>query len=351
MLRFIIKRLAYGFMVIFGVMCVVFFIFHALPGDPVSMMAGANTDAATLENIKKDLGLNKPLSQQFVLYMNDLSFVSIYKDTPANQINYGYTPIAKIADDEVLVLKRPYLRRSFQNNRRVDEILMENLGGTLILAFTAMIFATALGITLGILAALKQNTKLDHFIISTSVIGISAPSFVAAVLVSMIFGHYLREYTGLNLTGRLWETGIFGKELHLENLILPAFTLGIRPLSIIVQLTRSSMLDVLSQDYVRTARAKGLKFGKVVFKHALKNALNPVITAVSGWLASLMGGAFFIEWVFNWQGIGFETIKSIGNLDFPIVMGATLLIALIFVVINMIVDILYATIDPRIRLN
>jgi ABC-type dipeptide/oligopeptide/nickel transport system permease component len=351
MLRFIIKRLAYGFMVIFGVMCVVFFIFHALPGDPVSMMAGANTDAATLENIKKDLGLNKPLSQQFVLYMNDLSFVSIYKDTQENQLNYDYTPLIKVGEDEVLVVKRPYLRRSFQNNRRVDEILMENLEGTLILAFTAMIFATALGIALGVLAALKQNSKLDHFIISTSVIGISAPSFVAAVLISMIFGHYLREYTGLNLTGRLWETGISGKELHLENLILPAFTLGIRPLSIIVQLTRSSMLDVLSQDYVRTARAKGLKFGKVVFKHALKNALNPVITAVSGWLASLMGGAFFIEWVFNWQGIGFETIKSIGNLDFPIVMGATLLIALIFVLINMIVDILYATIDPRIRLN
>ena len=351
MIRFIIKRLAYGFLVMFGVMCVVFFIFHALPGDPVSMMAGANTDSTTIENIKKDLGLNKPLSTQFALYINDLSFVSIHKNTPQNQANYEYTPLVEIGDSEVLVVKKPYLRRSFQTNRRVDDILIENLEGTLVLAITAMLFATLLGIFLGIVAALKQNTKLDHFIISASVIGISAPSFVAAVLVSMVFGHYLREYTGLSLTGRLWETGIFGRELHLENLILPAFTLGIRPLAIIVQLTRSSMLDVLSQDYVRTARAKGLKFGKVVMKHALKNALNPVITAVSGWLASLMGGAFFIEWVFNWQGIGFETIKSIGNLDFPIVMGATLFIALIFVIVNIVVDILYASIDPRIRLN
>ena len=242
MLRFIFKRLGYGFLVMFGVMSVVFFIFHALPGDPVTMMAGAKTDSTTVENIKRELGLNKPLSRQFMLYVNDLSFISIHYNIPQNQENYSYTPIAEVGENKVIVLKRPYLRRSFQNNRRVDEILIENLEGTLILAFTSMIFATLIGIALGIIAALKQNSKLDHFIISTSVIGISTPSFVAAVLISMIFGHYLREYTGLSLTGRLWETGIFGRELHIENLILPAFTLGIRPLSIIVQLTRSSML-------------------------------------------------------------------------------------------------------------
>ncbi|HYG39153.1 MAG TPA: ABC transporter permease [Cytophagales bacterium] len=351
MLRFIIKRLSYGVLVMFGVTTVIFFIFHALPGDPVSMMAGAKTDSTTIENIKKELGLNKPLHKQYLLYINDLSFISIYKNTPENEEKYEYSPIVELGENNVLVIKQPYLRRSFQTNRRVDEVLMENLEGTLVLAFTAMLFATIVGIALGIFAALRQNTFFDHFIISSSVIGISAPSFVAAVIISMIFGHYLREYTGLNLTGRLWVTTIYGEELQLKNLILPAFTLGIRPLSIIIQLTRSSMLDVLSQDYVRTARAKGLKFRKVVAKHALKNALNPVITAVSGWLATLMGGAFFIEWVFNWQGIGFETIKSIGNLDFPIVMGATLLIALIFVIVNIIVDILYATIDPRIRLG
>ena len=139
--------------------------------------------------------------------------------------------------------------------------------------------------------------------------------------------------------------------MALKNLILPAFTLGIRPLAIIVQLTRSSMLDVLSQDYIRTAKAKGLSYYKVITKHALKNAINPVITAVSGWFASLMAGAFFIEHIFNWKGLGSTTIKAVQTLDFPVVMGSTLFIGAIFVIVNIFVDLLYAMADPRVRLN
>lgn len=351
MIRFIWRRLTYGFLVIVGVVLVVFFLFHALPGDPVSMMVGQRTDISTRQAITKELGLDQPLPKQLFHYVKDLSPISIHKNTEENKLKYEYYPVLELGK-EVLVVKRPYLRRSFQTNKRVDEILWKNLGSTFWLALAAIVFASTVGISFGIIAALKQNTFWDHFLVSGSVLGISIPSFVSGIIIAMIFGYYLSDYTGLSLTGQLWVTNAFtGRELHLENIILPAFTLGIRPLSIIVQLTRSSMLDVLSQDYIRTARAKGLRFYKVIIKHALKNALNPVITAVSGWLASLMAGAFFVEYIFDWKGLGYVTINAVQSLDFPVVMGATLLIAVIFVIVNIAVDILYAAIDPRVRLG
>jgi ABC-type dipeptide/oligopeptide/nickel transport system permease component len=220
------------------------------------------------------------------------------------------------------------------------------------LAVAALFIAVIIGIPFGIAAALKQNSWWDQFLIALSVVGISVPSFVSAVIISLLFGYYLSDYTGLNLTGQLWVTHpLRGRELHLENIILPAITLGIRPLSVIVQLTRSSMLDVLTQDYIRTAQAKGLGKFKVVFKHALKNALNPVVTAVSGWLATLMAGAFFVEYIFDWKGIGFVTIKAVQNLDFPVVIGCTLFIATVFIIVNILVDIIYAMLDPKVRLR
>lgn len=351
MLRYVIKRLLYGVFVILGVLVVVFFIFHALPGDPVAMMAGQRTDVSTREAIAKDLGLDKPVPEQFMFYFNDLSPVSIHEDKLENEEKYHYAKLFSISG-EAVVLKWPYLRRSFQNHRLVSDIIFEHMSGTFWLAFSAMIFATVLGIAFGVIAALKQNSFLDHFLVSTSILGISAPSFVVAILVAITFGFYWSDYTGLNLTGQLWVTDpIYGRQLEIKNILLPAFTLGIRPLSIIVQLTRSSMLDVLSQDYIRTAKAKGLNAYVIITKHALKNALNPVITAVSGWLASLMAGAFFVELIFNWKGLGLISIKAVENLDFPLVMGCTLFVALVFIVINILVDILYALVDPRVRLR
>jgi len=351
MLQYILNRLLYGNLVILGVLVVVFFIFHALPGDPVAMMAGQRTDVSTREAIAKDLGLDRPVSQQFLLYFNDLLPISIHENTLENEEKYNYKKMFSIGEN-VLVVKFPYLRRSFQNHRLVSDIILEHVAGTFWLAFAAMLFATVLGITFGVIAALKQNTFIDHFLVSSSILGISAPSFVVAILVAVLFGFYWADFTGLNLTGQLWVTDpIYGKQLELRNIILPAFTLGIRPLSIIVQLTRSSMLDVLSQDYIRTAKAKGLSTNVIIFKHALKNALNPVITAVSGWLASLMAGAFFVELIFNWKGLGLISIKAVENLDFPLVMGSTLFIALVFIVVNILVDVLYAVVDPRVRLG
>jgi ABC-type dipeptide/oligopeptide/nickel transport system permease component len=352
MITFILKRVLYGCLVIIGVVFVVFFLFQALPGDPVAMMAGQRTDVSTREAIAHDFGLDEPLPTQLFLYLKDLSPLAVYETTYENERKYDYTVLFPIGADQAMVAKKPYLRRSFQTNKRVDEIILENLEGTLWLALVSMVLASVLGVTFGIVAALRQNTFWDHSLVSLSVLGISAPSFVAAILISMIFGYYLADYTGLNMTGHLWVNDpIYGRQLEWKNIILPAFTLGIRPLAIIVQLTRSSMLDVLSQDYIRTARAKGLNFYTIVIKHALKNALNPVITAVSGWLASLMAGAFFIEYIFNWKGLGWITIKAVETLDFPVVMGATLFVAIVFVSVNIIVDLLYGAIDPRIRLS
>lgn len=351
MIRFIIKRLFYGFLVIMGVVLVVFFLFHALPGDPVAMMAGQRSDVATREAISRELGLDLPLPAQLFNYVQDLSPLAIHEDSRESQEKYEYTSLVDFGNS-VLVVKVPYLRRSFQTNKKVGEIIAENIESTFWLGFSAMLFATLVGIMVGIVAALKQNTFWDHFLVSFSVFGISMPTFVAGIIIAMVFGYYLSDYTGLNLTGQLWVNDpIFGERLHLKNLILPAITLGIRPLAIIVQLTRSSMLDVLSQDYIRTARSKGIRYIKVVWKHALKNALNPVITAVSGWLASLLAGAFFVEYIFDWKGLGFVTIKAVQNLDFPVIMGVTIFIAVVFVFINIIVDVIYAALDPRVRLN
>jgi len=337
-------------LVLMGATVIVFFIFNVLPGDPVSMMAGQRTDVATREAIAKDLGLFEPLHVQLYLYVRDLSPLSVHENTPEEQAKYEFKPIIKVGKN-VFALKMPYLRRSFQSNKKVSELIFENLEGTFWLAAAAMVFATFFGILLGVLASLEQNSFLDHSMVSLSVIGISAPSFVLAAIVAMVFGYYLSDYTGLNPTGQLWDYGLNGRTLMLKNLILPAFTLGLRPLAIIVQLTRSSMLDVLSQDYIRTAKAKGLKYRVIIVKHALKNALNPVITAVSGWLASLMAGAFFIEVIFDWKGLGLVTINAVYNLDFPIVMGVTIFVAFAFIIINIFVDLLYAVVDPRVRIK
>lgn len=350
MLEFIIKRLLYGVLVIFGVVIVVFFIFHILPGNPVDMLAGKDANALTRKEIAKDLGLDLPLSQQLLLYLQDFSPISVHENTPANEKKYDYMFSFGVGQ-QAIVLKTPYLRRSYQTGKKVDEILLENLVGTLWLAGASMFFATIVGVFLGIVSALNQNKWIDHLIVTTSVIGISAPSFIAAILISIAFGYYLHDWTGLEMRGPLWVTNEDGKVFMPRNIILPAFTLGLRPLSIIVQLTRSSMIEVLAQDYIRTAKAKGLNRYQIIGKHAMKNAMNPVITAVSGWLATLMGGAFFIEYIFQWKGLGAVTIKAVEQLDFPVVMGSTLIVAVFFVLISIAVDILYAVVDPRVRLK
>ncbi|WP_324674677.1 ABC transporter permease [Hymenobacter sp. GOD-10R] len=351
MVSFIFRRLSQGILILLGVALTVFFLFTVLPGDPVALLAGQRSDPATRAAIAADLGLDQPVSSQLAGYLNDVLPVGIHSRDSAGVAKYGGVALLPLGA-KALVLKKPYLRRSFQSNKEVLSILLDHFTGTLWLALAAMLLAAVFGILFGVLAALKPHTWLDRSLITVSVLGISVPSFVAGILIAMTFGFYWSRWTGLNLTGQLYETDPFtGTHLVLRNLVLPAVALGIRPLAVITQLTRSSMLDVLSQDYIRTARAKGLSGYHTVVGHALRNALNPVITAVSGWLASLMAGAFFIEYIFNWKGLGTVTLRAVENLDFPIVMGATIFIAFLFVLINIVVDVLYAVLDPRVKLS
>lgn len=316
-------------------------------GDPARLIVGQSGDKKTIENIRKDLYLDQPKWKQFLLYLNDISPVSVYnKESIEKKKLKGFF----LGNDTKFGIKVPYLRTSYQSKKNTTDVLFEALPGTIVLASTAMLFACIIGIALGVVAAVKKGTWIDSTAIFSSIAGISAPSFFMAIVVAYIFGLLLAPYTGLNLTGSLFEIDeVTGeKYLALKNLILPAFTLGIRPLAIIAQLTRSSMLDVLQQDYIRTAFAKGLSKSRVVVKHALRNALNPVITAVTGWFAELLAGAFFVEYIFGWRGLGKITVDALEKLDYPVVMGAVLLSALIFILMNFVTDLLYKIVDPRV---
>ena len=332
-----------------GVVALVFIMFQGF-GDPARMIVGQTGDKKTLDNIRKDLYLDQPKWKQFVLYLNDVSPLSFHsqQDIDKKQLKGFF-----IGGETKFCLKIPYLRRSYQTKKEVGQVLLEALPGTLLLAFAAMLFATIIGVLLGVLAAVKKGTWMDTSAVFASIAGISAPSFFMAIIIAYLFGVVLHDYTGLNLTGSWFEMDeVTGeKYIVLKNLILPAFTLGIRPLAIITQLTRSAMLDVLQQDYIRTAVAKGLSKRTVVFRHALRNALNPVITAITGWFAELLAGAFFVEYIFGWKGIGKITVDALEKLDYPVVMGSVLVSACIFILINMLADVLYALVDPRVGVD
>jgi peptide/nickel transport system permease protein len=348
-LHLLIKKLLYGVLVLAGVVVIVFFIFQAF-ADPARLVAGQTGDKKTMDNIRKELYLDQPKWKQFLLYINDVSPVSINtkKEIEEKKL-HGFF----IGGNRKLGIKIPYLRRSYQTKKDVIDVLLEALPGTIMLAFAAMLVATLAGIFLGVVAAIKQNTWLDTSSIFASVIGISAPSFFMAIVIGYVFGIVLHSFTGLPLTGSWFNIDETNGEryLTLQNLILPAITLGIRPLAIITQLTRSSMLDVLNQDYIRTAYAKGLSRNQVVYRHALRNALNPVVTAITGWFAELLAGAFFVEYIFGWQGLGKVTVDALENLDYPVVMGSVLFAATIFVLVNILADVLYTMIDPRIKMK
>lgn len=347
-MSYLFKKAAYALVVLLGVVMLVFVMFQGF-GDPARLIVGQTGDKKTLDNIRKELYLDQPKWKQFLYYLNDVSPIAVH--SKASIEKKGLKGFFIGSGNNQLAFKISYLGKSYQTKKPTVSVLTEALPGTIVLAVTAMLFACLVGIFLGVIAAVYKNTWIDQTAIFSSIAGISAPSFFMAILIAYVFGIVLHDYTGLHLTGSLYEIDdITGEEyIALKNLILPAFTLGIRPLAIITQLTRSSMLDTLSQDYIRTAYAKGLPKRTVVFKHALRNALNPVITAITGWFAELLAGAFFIEYIFGWRGIGKITVDALEKLDYPVVMGAVLFSALIFILINVLADLLYRMVDPRIR--
>ena len=359
MLSFILKRLFYGFLVLLGVVTLVFALFNILPGDPARMMLGQREDISSVQAIQKDLGLDRPLVTQYFNFLNDLSPVSFHNLRDKHNAFYldtaKYAPYVSLVKGKsyIVILKKPYLRRSYQTRRKVDDIIADAFPKTLLLAAVSMLFALIVGVIIGIFSALKKDTWFDRIALVLSVSGMSLPSFFAAIILAWVFAFVLADYTGLNMTGSLYTVDNFGRGefLDLKNLILPAFTLGIRPLGIIVEMTRSSLLDVMSQDYIRTARAKGLSEWKIIVRHELKNAMNPVLTTISGWFASLMAGAVFVEYVFDWKGIGVVIVDALEKYDFPVIMGTVLFISVVLIIINLLTDILYAMLDPRVRLQ
>ncbi len=358
MLTFITKRLWYGVWVLLGVVTVVFFLFNILPGDPARMMLGQRADISSVESIRHELGLDRPVHKQYLHYLNDLSPISLHRHDRSESLiyldddMYRYAPVLSTGK-LTLVVKEPYLRRSYQSNRDVTGILWSAFPNTLLLASVSILFAMVAGIMLGTFIALKSRPWLSRGTLVFSVLGMSLPSFFAAILMAWVFAYLLGDVTGLNMTGSLWDVDDFGRGEYIawQNLILPAATLGIRPLAIVTELTRSSLSNVMAQDYIRTARAKGLSAYRVITRHALKNAMNPVITAVSGWFASLMAGAVFVEYVFDWKGVGVVIVDALEYYDFPVLMGAVLFISVVLVILNITVDVIYAWLDPRVRLT
>lgn len=360
MINYIINKLFYGFLTLFGVVTVVFLLFTVLPGDPARMMLDQKEDPEQLAQIRKNLGLDQPVWKQYLYYLNDLSPISLHDNNPKEEtytsLSSGKYDYSKIADlgDQTLVVKKPFLRNSFQKQgKSVATIIGETLPNTIVLAVSAIIIATVIGVALGIVSALVKDSWIDRTLLVITSFGMSIPSFFSAIIIAYIFAFLLHEFTSLNMIGSLYEVDDLGegKHLTLKNLILPAITLGSRPLAVFTQLTRNSLLEVLSQDYIRTAYAKGLSKKTVILKHALRNALNPVVTAISGWFASMLAGAVFVEFVFGWNGLGKEIVNALNTLDLPIVMGAVLVIAVMFIIINIIIDILYGVLDPRVRIK
>ena len=359
MLKYTIKRLLYGLLVLLGVVTLVFFLFNILPGDPARMMLGQRADAESIEIINRDLGRDKPVGTQYINYLNDLLPISLHNNADPDNFFYlnpdkyaPYTTLLKLGSTSV-VLKSPYLRRSYQSQRKVSDIIATAFPQTALLAVVALSFALILGILLGVLSAIYKDSWVDRFTLMLSTLGMSLPSFFAAILIAWFFAYVLADWTHLNMFGNLYTVDDYGtgEYLDLKNLILPALTLGIRPLATLTQLTKNSMLEALSQDYIRTARAKGIPERRVIFHHALRNALNPVVTSASGWLAGLLAGAVFVEYVFDWKGMGIVIVDGLDKYDFPVVMGAILFICVLLIVINILTDILYGLLDPRVRIK
>ena len=431
MIKYVLKKIAYGILVLLGVITVVFCIYNIKPGDPASMSGGQNTNKDIIENFNKEWGLDQPILKRYFHFVNDLSPVSVYNHTTENsfiyyeQERYNGFKLFSISDKYALYTKAPYLKRSYLNNRNVSDLISEKLIGTAILAFASILFASLLGILLGSYSAYNNKGFIDKFSLIFSIAGMSAPSFFMASIISVVGGYYwssaihfpvlplifillfivlksiklknqfriktilknvlkgfaiglgiwllliiLRSIfqfqfldillysfeimgTGLEPSGSIIQLNdITGeKEYNWSNLVLPCITLGLRPLAIVLLLTKKSMEEVLSSDFIRTAKAKGLSTFQILWKHALRNAINPVITAISGWFASLLAGAVFVEMIFNWDGIGLILVNALKNDDLPVVMGITLVISVIFVIINLIVDVIYSIIDPRVVLK
>ncbi len=333
MLSYFIRRLFFVVFVAWGVTFTTFFIANVVPIDPAIAALGDNAREEQIKEFRERYGLDKPIWQQYLIYMGRL-----------------------LSGD---------LGNSLRTGRAVLEDLKEFFPATLELSVAAFLVTLLLGVPAGILAALRQNKASDVTVRILALIGGATPVFFLAVLLQFVFA---RQLDFLPVQGRLdgftfpppRVTGMMGIDTllardwaafldSLRHLVLPAFVLGMFSAAILARMTRATMLEVLSQDYIRTARAKGVAGRAVIFRHALKNASLPILTLLGGLLGGLLSGAVLTETIFSWPGIGRYVTQSATSLDFPAVMGVTLLVGLVYALINLVVDLLYAFLDPRIR--
>ena len=302
--KFIFNRVLQAVPVVMGVLTISFMLMGVLPGDPVLSMIGERYNENTVELMRKKLNVDKPLIERMGIFVGDVL-----------RGDLGY---------------------SFITGRSVTKEILDKFPNTLILAVAAMTVAVLIGVSLGMVASLVPGSWIDKTIMVLALTGVSAPVFWTGLIFVLVFGVYL---------GWLPPTGYGG----VEYLILPAFTLGLRSAAQITRLTRSAMMDTLGQDYIRTARSKELPWWKILLKHALPNSLIPVLTVIGTDFGSYLSGAVLTESIFGWPGLGRLTLEAILKRDLPIIQGTVLFMALMFICVNLVVDILYGIIDPRIR--
>jgi peptide/nickel transport system permease protein len=287
--------------------------------------------------MKKKLYLDKSYGEQIYRYFEDLSPVQIIDKTDLRLEDYSFLRLFSI-ENKMLILKEPFLRRSFTTGEFVSSMIANAFPSTLYLALSALILSIVLGISFGVLSAIYFGTWIDHFISAITTLFYAVPSYISAILFALLFGYYLHSLTGLPVQGSLYALDDYGNEyFDLTRLILPSIALGIRPIAMISQMTRASLLEIFSKEYVRTATSLGLSYKRILLKHIFP-------------LASLLTGSFFIEYVFNYRGLGDLTIQALSQFDLPVILGACIVTICIFILVNMLADLLYAITDPRIRI-
>ena len=332
MLTYIAKRISVIFPVLLAVSLIIFLIMHFAPGDPAALFLGQMVTPEDLEKVRREMGLDDPLHIQYLRYLKD-----------AIKGNLGI---------------------SYYTKQSVLSELVRLFPATVELAVASMVIALLVGISAGVISALKQNSIFDNVSMVVALGGVSMPVFWVGLILMWVFSFKLgwtpisgrlavqidlKQITGLFVIDSIITGNIAALRDSLRHLILPALSLATISMGIIARFTRSSMLEVIRQDYIRTARAKGVSEALVIFKHAFKNALIPVVTVVGLQFGLLLGGAVVTETVFSWPGIGNVIIVSILRRDYPMVQGALLLLALLYVIINLLVDVSYSYLDPRIR--
>ncbi len=326
------RRLAWALFVIWAVATTAFFVNNLLPSDPARMVAGAQARPGDVARIREQLGLDRPVLIQYGIFMRRLAHVGPMTIAPRDTVHVNCAQIGPLHFD---------LGRSYQQRRPVLTILGERFPRTLLLAVCAVLVQLLIGVSAGVLAAAKRNTRWDYVAVGTSLLGISAPTFILGLLLQFVFAHKLRL---LPLDG--YGTTVAD---HAAGVVLPALTLGIFGAAYYTRLVRDEMIGLLKQDHVRTARAKGLSEAAIVVKHALRNALMPLVTVLGLDLGALLGGAIVTESLFRWPGLGALSVGALLDRDGPLIMGTVIVTSAAVVLSSVVVDVCYAALDPRVR--